>query len=129
VTTPEHLDDATIPDEADLWRRIPPWHFVLDQNSGQIRPSSAAFDNDPNGSPMSVVLGAESSGPEAVLAGHSGFALASFTAGLARECHQGIARDPLPEEPAHALVFGPKTKAVRRRLARESVWVIPPPAA
>lgn len=78
---------------------------------------------------MSVVLGAESSGPEDVLAGHAGFALASFKAGLARKCGQGVARDPLPEEPAHALVFGVKSKALRRRLARESVWVIPPAAA
>jgi hypothetical protein len=75
---------------------------------------------------MSVVLGAESKGPASVLADHAGFALASFTAGLARECQQGIARDPLPEEPAHALVFGHKTKSVRKRLAREAIWVVPP---
>jgi hypothetical protein len=39
----------------------------------------------------------------------------------------GIARDPLPDEPAHALVFGKKTKAVKSRLAKGSSWVVPPP--
>jgi hypothetical protein len=120
-------DDPTIPDEADLWRRIPPWHFVMDENSGQIRPSSAAFDNDPGGSPMSVVLAAESNAPESVLAGHQGLALASFKVRVARECNQGVARDPLPNEPAHTLVFGTKTKSIRRRLAKEATWAVPPP--
>ena len=121
-----YADDPTILDSADLWRRIPPWHFVNDENSGQIRPSSAAFEDDPDGSPMSVVQGSETSGPDSALSGHSGFALASFTAGLAKECGQSIVRDPLPEEPAHALVCGTKTKAIRRRLAREATWVVSP---
>jgi hypothetical protein len=128
ATTPAYHDDPTIADEDELWRRIPPWHFVVDRNGGEVRPSSAAFDNDSDGAPMSVVLAEDAKGPEGVLAGHPGFALASFKARLARQCGQGITRDPLPEEPAHALVFGPKTKATRRRLARESVWVIPPPS-
>lgn len=80
----EYGDDPTISDEAELWRRIPPWHVVSDQNSGQRRASSAAFDNDPDGSPMSVVLAAESGGPAAALAGHPEYALATITAGLAR---------------------------------------------
>jgi hypothetical protein len=64
------------------------------------------------------------------LAGTEGFALAAVTAGLARECGQGIARDPLPDQPAHALVFaqrGTKTKSVMRRLAKAARWVIEPP--
>ena len=52
-------DDPTIPDLAELWRRIPPWHLVKDDNLGRVRPSSAAFDNHPNGSPMSVLLAQE----------------------------------------------------------------------
>lgn len=126
-----YTDDPTILDGAELWRRIPPWHFIKDENLGQIRPSKAAFDNHPNGSPMSVVLAdvvAEAGrGPDAVLAGHKGFALAAITARLARECQQGIAREPLPDEPAHAMVFGKKTDGVKKRLARGAHWVVPPP--
>ena len=126
----EYSDDPTILDEAEPWRRIPPWHFVKDENVGQMRPSKAAFDNHPNGSPMSVVLAdvvTESGrGPGAVLTGHEGFALAVITAGLARSCEQGIAREPIPDEPAHAVVFGRKTDSVKKRLARGSHWVVPP---
>lgn len=123
-------DDPTIVDAASLWRRIPPWHFVRDDNAGIMRPSSAAFENHPNGSPMSVILGDEilASGrlAEEVLAGHVGFALAVFTAGLARQSGQGVMRDPRPEEPAHAVVFGEKPKRVGRLLAKSAKWVISP---
>ena len=37
-------------------------------------------------------------------------------------------RKPLPEEPAHAEVFGGKTKSVKRAFARSSEWIVPPPA-
>lgn len=87
----------------------------------------AAFQDHPDGSPMSVILAAEVSGPEFSLAGHEDFALAVLTAGLIRQCGQGIARDPLPDNPAHAVVFGRRTEAVRRRLARGSRWVVEPP--
>jgi hypothetical protein len=123
-------DDASIRDEADLWRRIPPWHFIYDENLGRWRSSSSAFADDPNGHPMSVVLAetaaAVGRGPAQILIGHERFALASITVGLARECGQGVVRDPLPDEPAHGLVIGPKPKSVQRRLAKAAVWVIPP---
>lgn len=127
-----YCDDPTIQDAAALWRRIPPCHFVPDDNLGTVRPSSAAFEDTkkPSYSPMSVLLASVMSdtkrGPEDALTGHAGFALASITAGLARRCHQGVARDPEPDEPAHAIVFGTKTKSIRRTLAKASEWVIPP---
>jgi hypothetical protein len=122
----DYTDDPTIPDDAELWRRIPPWHFVDDGNLGQIRPSSAAFEDDPSGSPMSVILGGESGDLQRALAGHEGFALASITAALARGLGLGVARDPRPDEPAHAVVFGRKNKRISRRLAMGSRWIIPP---
>ena len=130
---PEYPDDFSIPDSADLWRRIPPQHIVRDENLGRLRPSSAAFENHPNGSPMSVLLAdivqQTGRGPHDVLRGHPGFLLAAVTAGLARRCRQSVARDPLLEEPAHALVVGAKTDSARKRLARESVWVVAPSGA
>jgi hypothetical protein len=127
----EYSDDPTILDEAELWRRIPPWHFVKDENRGQVRPSKAAFDNHPDGSPMSVVLAemvTESGrGPAAVLTRHEGFALAAITAGLVRTCEQGVTREPLSDEPAHAVVFGRKTDSIKKKLARGSRWIVPPP--
>ncbi len=65
-------------------------------------------------------------GPTDVLVDHEGFALAAITAGLARNCQQGVARDPQPQEPAHAVVVGRKTRAIQSMLAKDSTWIIPP---
>lgn len=126
-----YSDDPTILDIDILWRRIPPIHFVHDQNLDRMRPTSAAFMDSPDGSPMSVFLAkiVQESGrsPDDALVGHTGYALSAVTAGLARERKQGVSRDPKPNEPAHALVFGKKTDAVRKAFAKKSEWVIPPP--
>ncbi|MDA0659968.1 MAG: hypothetical protein O2931_03035 [Planctomycetota bacterium] len=127
---PAYEDDATIGDDAQLWRNIPPWHIVEDSNRGGKRISKAAFEDHPDGSPMSVVLGDEvlASGRKAssLIAQRDGFRLASITAKLAREQNQGIARKPLDTEPSHAEVFGRKTESVRKSFARGAVWVIGP---
>jgi len=80
---------------------------------------------------MSVVLGREvldaNRMAESVVRGHEGFGVVSFPAGLAREKGPGIMRKPLPEEPAHAEVFGKKTRGVKRAFAMRCTWIIPPP--
>jgi hypothetical protein len=124
------LDDPTITDDTDLWRRIPPQWFVLDENRGGIRPASAAFDDDPDGGHMSVFLATVmlelGRGPQDALAGHPGFALAAITAAVARAAGQAIVRRPTPEEPAHAEVVGRKTGSVKKALYRAARWVVPP---
>ncbi len=129
---PEYEDDLTIPNDADLLRRIHPNWVVMDDNAGGWRPSSAAFENHRNGTPMSVYLGevlvTAGREYEDVIAPFPGHSLAKFTADLARQNDQGIAREPSPEEPAHAVVFGDKPKRVRKALAKAAQWVrlIPP---
>jgi len=78
---------------------------------------------------LADVLSMHGIAPSEYLASHPGFALASLTAALARDCNQKVARDPLPDEPAHALVVGKKTKAVQRRFAKECRWVVHPSGA
>jgi len=123
-------DDTTIADDSELWRRIHPTWVVFDGNTGTWQVSSAAFDDSKNGSPTSVLLAdlVRESGRTAqdVIANYSGYSLASITAGEARGCGQGVARNALPDEPAHAYVFGQKTKAAERCLARHAKWVIAP---
>ena len=123
----QYADDKTISDDAELWR-----HFVYDESRGCLRPSYAAFEDHPNGSPMSVVLGEDvlrdGRSAQSIVHSFPGFAVATFTAGLARSCQQGIAREPLDEEPAHAVIFGRKTDSVKRRLAKSSHWVLAPDA-
>ena len=124
------VDDPSITNASELWRRVNPKWIVPDENTGNVRVSSAAFDNSPDGSPTSVLLAdvVRETGRTArdVIAGFAGFALSSITAGEARSCRQGVARDPLPNEPAHAHLFGQKTKAVKRCLAQHAKWVVEP---
>lgn len=125
-----HVDDLSILEDEELWRRIPPWHIVEDRNLGRKRISKAAFEDHPDGTPMSVVLGQEVLAADrdaySVISEHDKFCLASVTAGLARSLKQGVARSPLPDEPAHAEVFGKKTDGVRKRFAKNAKWVIGP---
>ncbi len=110
-------DNPSIRNECELLRRIPlkfGLTIVWNDNEKRWRPSSASFRDHPNGTPMSVVLGdeLEAAGRDAAegLIGHSDFVLAAITAGVARSNQQQVARDPLPEEPAHGLVIGEKRK-------------------
>lgn len=75
---------------------------------------------------LADVLAERGAGASDYLAGHTDFALVSLTAGLARGCNQKVARDPLLDEPAHALVVGKKTRSVRKRFATECRWVVSP---
>jgi len=129
--SPRHPeDDATIPDNSDLWRRIHPDWIVYDENIKSWRLSSQAFNDDPEGGPMSVVLAPEvlASRRSAadILARFTGYSLAAVTAALARELNQGVKRDPVPDEPAHAVVVGKKTSSVRKTFSRKARWEIPP---
>lgn len=119
-------DDPTIADDALLWRRIRPDWIVVDENTGRYRPSSQSFHDSRGGHPMSVYLAETAQRPEVVLAGHGGYGLAGFTAGLAGQMAQAVVRDPTPTELSHALVAGRKAGAVSRRFALESVWVVEP---
>lgn len=125
------LEGVSIEDSCELYRRIPPYHIIEDcKAESGYRPSSAAFDNDSHGDPMSIeledTLQANGLIPETVLDGHEGFGLVSFTAEFARSKDQEIGRDPLPDSPAHGLVIGDKTKSTRRTFYKNSTWVILP---
>ena len=84
------VDDPTISDDEKLLRRIRPDWFIPDYNLKRWRPSSAAFQDSPDKSPMSVhlasVLNAENLPVESVLAGHEGYGLVGFLARIARNC-------------------------------------------
>jgi hypothetical protein len=131
VPEPQYSDDLSILSDHLLWRRINPQWVVQDDNIGGVRPSSAAFENSPDGTPMSVVLGTEvlrdGGKPSDLLAGHAGYSVAALTAVQVREKQQGIAREPTQTDPKHALVFGTKTKSIKRAFSKLATWVIPPP--
>jgi hypothetical protein len=69
-------DDPTIAHSEALLRRVPPKHFYLDENLGRLRPSSAAFEDDDDGEPMSVyrkgIVEAEGGTIGRIMHGHEG---------------------------------------------------------
>ena len=120
MAEPQPRDDTSIPDTADLWRRIPPVpsYTLLDQNTGRQRPTSLAFTDGKNGEPMSVFIAAEAGDPSMILHGNENYGLVAIKAGVVRACNQMIVRDPLPDAPWHAVVIGNKSHAVRSQLAK-----------
>jgi hypothetical protein len=129
----EFPDDSSIANDVALLRRIPDRHFHFDQNERRWRPSSAAFEDDEDGDPMSVyrkdLIDLEGGDVRRVMAGHPGFALASLTAGQVRSRNQTVSPRPLPEESSHVGVCGPKPKSVTRWFAKAAEWVISPPVS
>lgn len=83
-----------------------------------------AFKNDHDGDATSVYLGDEAGSPEAVMAGHQGFGLVAVSVGLVQECGLRVVRRPEPGFSYHAVLVGPKTNAIARRLARAADWII-----
>jgi hypothetical protein len=88
--------------------------------------SSAAFQNTSHTDEMSVDL-AKLTSPEITVSKYPTFGVAGFLAGLARKLQQRVLHDPIPENIAHSNVKGQKTKGIRRKLARGSTVVLPPP--
>ena len=112
-------------DEEILLRRIHPTNM---RGEGGTRPSSNAFEDSGDGSPMSVYvesiilrLGYQ---PIDVLSGYPSHGLVSFTVGLIRELDwDAILRGGTPGDPfgdAHSAVVGDKSpRPPRKRLALE----------
>ena len=123
-------EPTVVPVDAHLWRRVPEWHWVDDGKGGK-RPSSAAYEDDPDGSPTSVTIAEESTISrclDPVRALPKLFAVAEFPSQAARDKKLTVRRDPTEEEPAHALMTGNKTKSVRNHLVRNSTWAHEPNA-
>ena len=74
---------------------------------------------------MSVFDANASEGKEAVMEGHDGFLLCSFTAGEARARGMQIIRTSTGG-PGHCEVIGKKTQSVKDKFAKNALWVIGP---
>jgi len=119
------VDDQTVADADELWRRIPPDQWKPEGDG--FRVSSGAFQDSSDGTPMSVSLGKDNT-PQNVLADHPGCCLAAVLAGEARAVKQGISRAPTEKDPHHTYVFGKKTGGVKNALAKAASkrWIVPP---
>jgi len=123
---PKYVDDKSISDEEDLWRRLPQSWVQYDDTLKTNRVTSQAFQDSKDGTPASASIASENNGPEALLQGHDGYGIGCLTAGTARGCDQGITRHPEPDDPAHVYIFGEKTKTNKRCLAKGCNLIIVP---
>jgi len=126
-----------VADTDEALRRVPPLRVVFDPKvEGGRRASSAAFDDDADGSPMSVYLRSIVEelglGPDAVTHGKpAGWAVAAVAVQLLLDEEQVVEHDPItggasphPCDPAHAVVWGEKKpKSRRERIARAALLV------
>jgi len=126
MPAPKPPDDPSIGNDDLLWRRVPPEQVVFDENLNRLRPSSMAFQNTSGTSGMSVNIAAETT-VENTLRESENLLLVEFPASVPRGVGQGVIRNPLPDNPAHAEVTGKKTKSVQKTLYNNCAWVVGPP--
>ncbi len=126
------VDDGSIANEADLLRRIHPKQVIIDDNTGQLRPTSAAFRDQSMSVDVAPILAAQGLDFQFTLASYPGYGLVKFQAGVARKQDLAVVPKPIlepPENPAHAEVVGKKTGAVINALKAASEWVRQPAQA
>ena len=104
---PADADDQSISGDEILYRRIPlnPSEMIQETDvPGEFRPSSGNFRSE---GPVSVDRSSLSS-PEQTRdrAKPAVFHVAGVEAKVARQCGCRIVKDPLPDNPAHVLIFG-----------------------
>ena len=98
-------DRSSLDGNEHLWRRIHRSHLL---DGGRV--SSIAF-SDPE---MSVDIARIQQDMSITLAGEAG--VADFHASTAQALDQETVADPLPDNAAHALVIGKKSKSIQRKL-------------
>jgi hypothetical protein len=122
---PEPQDDISIGDDETLLRRIRPNHIHLDPITNQYRPESGCFRSDDF---ISVHIASLTSHRQ-VLSSYPDFSLVEITAQEIRSVGCKIVRNPLPEDSAHALIYGTApggyvSKPQAKKLAKLCRWVV-----
>ena len=118
-------DDPSISNTEVLLRRLQP-DWLVPGDHGRMRIASAAFKHEEMSILFLTLMHRQSRTSAEALGGYPDNSLCSIMAGLARELGQGVVYDlDPPNDPAHGLVIGKKTKSIANRFAREAVWVIP----
>lgn len=114
-----YQDDPTIRDEEVLWRRANADMFDKTVDGEELL-QSWAF-KDPKDT-LSVDIASETSEAEVLAAGHPGQRIVGITAGFVRELGYTVARDPEPNDPAHALIIPKPGKTKKEKhLDRQSM--------
>lgn len=125
----QRTDDLTVADDEIVWRGITADQIGLDPVTGQVIPRERAFRTQE----VSVNFAAQTT-VAAMMAKFAGWTMFALTAKQVRDSGCIIVRDPLPEDPSHAVILrGDKpgerlTGAQAGQLRRAGRWVGEPPA-
>jgi hypothetical protein len=116
-------DKVAIADDAGLLRRIHPDQVIDDKNLGKIRPSSGAFKDRELSVDAEPILHKQGLDWTFSLRNHTGFSLVRFPAHEARALGLQVVHDPEPDNVAHTLVVGTKSRRLADHFVRVSDWV------
>ena len=103
---PQRPDDPSIGDEERLWRRVHPKQIDLSSETGEPEVSSGAFSTREE---LSIAISSQTT-LETFVFNYPEHSVVEFTAGAARVLGCSVVRDPLPNDPAHALLCGPRSR-------------------
>lgn len=118
ITNTDHSAKQLISDNESLWRRIAaPW--ITPGEIGTYCTSSAAF----KGVDISVDIASKST-PERSIKTSAG--LVGFLAKVPISLGYPVLEDPIPENPAHALIKGKIRRRHAKLLANACQWIIEP---
>ncbi len=106
----EHINDEDI-----LFRRIPPWWYVKEED----RVASAAFKDL-----ETSVYWQKYTTPSEIVVDYKDFHVAALQAKIPRQESQEVRHDPTKEEYAHSLIVGKKTQRIAKVLAQNCTFVI-----
>lgn len=116
--------DAPVPADTSLFRRVHPSEIVWDDNDGCPRPGSGVFKDSEMSVHLGDVLDDESREPETVLAGKPTHSLVSLTTAFVESEQQEVRRRPLDEDQSHGEVCGEKPRTRRRLFARTAEFAV-----
>lgn len=114
----EPPDDPSIDDDLEVLRRIPPGEFKL---NGLPNSNNFGLDGQGNGTSVALSIGAQDL--ERVRANHEEFGVVAVRVGAWRKFGLRVSRQPLPDNPNHCEIWGTRSTAVKRALAKEARWV------
>jgi hypothetical protein len=117
-------DDAPVPPDTSLFRRVHPSEIVWDDNDGCPRPGSGVFKDLEMSVHLGDVLEDEGREPETVLVGKPTYSLVSLTAAFVESEQQQVRRRPVDGDQSHGEVCGEKPRRRRRLFARTAQFAV-----
>jgi len=112
---PQRPDDPSIGNDERLWRRVHPTQIELDPQTKEPDVSSGTFSTREE---VLVTIATESTLAD-FLRDNPDHSIIEFTAGAARALGCTVVRDPQPNDPAHALVCGSRSRGQLNKTQQE----------